>query len=162
MAMAYLWRMVGLGALAAALATGAAHAQALQTRASGLTLAETEISTCLCLEREVATRQSELTVRRHAYEGLGSTILDAEAAIDRDRPAVDVNDPAAIARFRRRVDELDALKARQDQVTLPDYQAAVASYNERVAQYTQGCSGRTFDQAVIDQVRPNLICRMGQ
>jgi hypothetical protein len=158
MAMAYLWRLVRLGAVAAALvAAGGARAQT----APGPTPAETETSTCLCLEGELATRQAELTVRRHAYEGLATTIHDAEGALARDRSAVDVSDPVAVDRFRRRLDALDAMKARQDQVTFPDYQAAVASYNERVAQYARAC-GHALDPAVVAQVRPNLICRMGQ
>jgi hypothetical protein len=129
----------------------------------GMTLSSPiEISSCLCLEREIATRQAELTVRRNAYVALVREIAEAESAIARDRARVDVNDQAAVDAFKRRMDQLDAMKARQDQVTLPDYQAAVAGYNERVAQYTQRCSGRVLDPVVTEQVRANLICRMGE
>src|SRR5271156_2314318 len=100
-----------------------------------------DVSACLCLERAIDSRQSELTVRRNEYEALAREIADAQAAIDRQRPLVDVNNQYAIDDFKRRLDALDALKARQEQVTLPDYQAAVARYNDRVAQYTQRCSG---------------------
>jgi hypothetical protein len=119
-----------------------------------------DVSSCLCLERDIATRQGELTVRRNAYETLARQISDAEAAIARDRPQVDVNSQASVDAFKRRLDELDAMKTRQDQGALPDYQAAVAGYNQRVAQYTQRCSGRPLDAGVAEQVRTNLVCRM--
>ncbi len=160
------WRIVRLGLLAT---TGllVADAPRAQTPASpppsgARVTSPYEISSCLCLEREMATRQSEMTVRRNAYETLAHQIADTQTAIDRDRPRVDVNDPVAVEAFKRRLDELDVLKTRQDQVTLPDYQAAVGTYNERVAQYTNLCSGRILDPAVTEQVRGNLVCRMGQ
>jgi hypothetical protein len=121
-----------------------------------------EISSCLCLERELANRQSELTVRRNAFETLTREVAEAQSALDRDRPRVDVNSQYAVDAFRQRVEQLEAMKARRDQVALPDYQSAVAAFNERVAQYTQRCSGRTLDPRVTEQVRQNLVCRMDQ
>jgi hypothetical protein len=174
--MARFRRMTGGGSLVvmALVAAGGGHAQAPApplvpppitpaVPPPGATLSSPiEISYCLCLERDIATRQAELTVRRNAYETLAREIAEAEAAIARDRPRVNVNDPTAIDAFKRRLDQLDAMKARQLQVTLPDYQTAVAGYNERVAQYTQRCSGRVLDPRVTEQVRANLICRMDQ
>jgi hypothetical protein len=160
-------------ALAALLAgAGPGQAQTVQTQTlPAQTPVETpgpvltspfDISFCLCLEREIQTRQAELTVRGNAYEGLAKEIREIEAALDRERPRVDVNDQAAVDAFRQRLERLDALKARQDQVTLPDYHAAATSYNERVAQYTQRCSGRPLDPAAAEQVRASLVCRLDQ
>ncbi|MBI3515854.1 MAG: hypothetical protein HY060_17615 [Proteobacteria bacterium] len=146
---------------AAALSAGPTHAQAPGPHLGPTLTSPVEISTCLCLEREIATRQAELTVYRNVYDGLGQAIREAVLAIDRERPLVNVDDPAAVDGFRRRLDELDAMKARRDQVALPDYQAAVASYSERVAQYTQACSGRALDPRLAEQVRQTLSCRSG-
>jgi hypothetical protein len=156
----------GVVALAAALA-GAGHAQTPPDEPPAPSLGTAgaspfEVSMCLCLERAIATREAELTVRRNTYEALAREIADKAAAIDRQRPLVDVNSQAAIDDFKRQLDALDALKARQDEVTLPDYQAAVTSYNDRVAQYTQRCSGLTIDSDVTEQVRATLICKPDQ
>ena len=119
-----------------------------------------DISLCLCLQRDIAKRQATLNERRGAYDQLAGEIRDAQTAVARDRPRVDVNDPAAVARFKMRLDELDAMSARQAQVVLPAYQAAVGTYNQRVAQFTERCSGRVYDPGVTAQVRNNLICRL--
>jgi hypothetical protein len=145
--------VIGLGA--AVMAAGPAAAQ-------GTLSSPAEISVCLCLERDLGTRQAEMAVRRNAYEGLARDIQEAEAVLERERARVDVNNPASVDGFKQRLDVLDAMKARQANVALPDYQGAVAGYNERVAQYTQRCSGRPVDQYVAERVRPNLICRMDQ
>ena len=156
----------GIVALAAAL-TGAGQAQTLPgeppAQSPGPVGASPfDVSMCLCLERAIATREAELTIRRNTYEALAREIADQAAAIDRRRPLVDVDSQAAIDDFKRQLDALDALKGRQDQVTLPDYQAAIASYNDRVAQYTQRCSGQTFDSTVVEQARATLVCQPDQ
>ncbi len=129
--------------------------------AQGLLSSPIDISFCLCLQRDIETRQGEMAIRRNAYETSVKDIQDAEAGLDRDRPRVNVDDQSQVDDFRRRLDALDALKARLAQVTLPDYQAAVTGYNERVGQYTGRCSG-ALDPNVVERVRPNLICRMDQ
>lgn len=154
------WRLLaGLGGILLGVAIAGAPGEAV-----GQTMLRSpiDISACLCLERDLATRQAEMTVRRNAYEALARDIQDGEATLERERARVDVNDPASVDGFRRRLDALDDLKTRQSTVALPDYQVAVTGYNERVAQYTQRCSGRPIDQATVEQVRPNLVCRMDQ
>jgi hypothetical protein len=151
-----LARTLGIGLGMALVATaGGVSAQSMISVPS-------EVASCLCLERDLTTRQAEMAVRRNAYDGLERDIQAAEATLERDRGRVDVNDQAAVDGFRQRLEQVDAMKARQSQMTLPDYQMAVAGYNERVAQYTQRCSGRPLDPLVVAQVRPNLICRMDQ
>jgi membrane-bound lytic murein transglycosylase B len=167
----------GALALAVSLAAGAAQAQMPPPTEApmGMTPAEPpaaplgpvltspfDVSACLCLERAIDSRQAELTVRRNEYEALAHEIADAQATIDRQRPLVDVNNQYAIDDFKRRLDALDALKAQERQVTLPDYQAAIARYNERVAQYTQRCSGHPLDTTVAEQMRATLICQPDQ
>src|SRR4051812_14764374 len=43
-----------------------------------------DIAFCLCLQRDIATRQDEMAIRRNAYEGSVREIQDAEAALERD------------------------------------------------------------------------------
>lgn len=148
--------LAGFGAMLLGAGTGGAPGEVV---AQTVLRSPIEIAACLCLERDLGTRQAEMTVRRNAYEGLARDIQEAEASLERDRARVDVNDAAAVDGFRRRVDALDAMKVRQSTVALPDYQAAIAGYNERVAQYTQRCSGRPIDQATLERVRSDLVCR---
>ena len=145
--------LVGL-LLAMAGPGGAASAQTMLS-------APSDVAFCLCLQRDIATRQDEMAIRRNAYESSVREIQDAEAALARDRPRVNVDDQSQVDGFRRRLDALDAQKARLAEVTLPDYQAAITGYNERVAQYTGRCSG-ALDPNVVERVRPNLICRMNE
>ena len=162
--MAQFRRMARRGALtlAATLFAGTVQAQTPPSTPGAVLSSPFDVSACLCLEREIATRQSEMTVRRNAYEALAREITEHEAAISRDRSKVDVDDPAQIEAFKRRLEALDAMKARQDQITFPDYQQAVASYNARVAQYTQRCAGHTLDPLVVESVRGNLVCKLDQ
>jgi hypothetical protein len=147
------------------LAAGSAAAQSppaappLQTLGPALT-SPYDISLCLCLQRDIASRQTALTERRNTYDHLAGEIHDARVAIARDRPHVDVNDADAIARFKQRLDELDAMTAEQDSVMLPAYQAAVTTYNQRVAQYTERCSGRALEAGPTAEVQSNLVCRL--
>lgn len=151
--MAQSMRMLAAGICVAALTLGAAEA----TRAQVLNTPQ-DISYCLCLERGLATGQSELTVRRNAYEALARTIREREAALDRRRSTIDVNNQAEVDGFKQQLEELDAMKARENQVTLPDYQTAASSYNERVMLYTDRCATHTFDSGVTERVRATLAC----
>jgi hypothetical protein len=147
--------------LAASLLAGTGSAQPQsETSAPGTVLNSLyDIGQCLCLEREIATREADLTARRQAYEALARQIADSQAAIARERPRVDVDSQYSVDSFKQQLDQLDALKERQAQTALPDYQAAVAGYNGRVAQYTQRCSGHPLDPAAADKVRGNLVCQ---
>jgi hypothetical protein len=148
-------------ALAAALLAGAGSAQPQpETTTPGTVLsAPYDIAQCLCLERELAPREADLTARRQAYEALARQIADGQAAIDRQRPQVDVDSQYSVDSFKQLLDQLDALKERQAQVTLPDYQAAVTGYNGWVARYTQRCSGHPLDPAAAEKMRATLVCK---
>jgi hypothetical protein len=147
------------GAVLAALAAGQGRAQTPETRSPVLT-SPYEVSACLCLERDIAARLQDMSARRAAYEALTSRMNDLQADLDRRRKVINVNDPAQVDDFRRRLDELDALQAEQTGSTLPAYQAAVAAYNQRVAQFTERCAGRALDQNVVNQLRANLVCQL--
>lgn len=153
------------GAVLTALASGQGRAQTPQTRtpsapSTPVLTSPYDVSTCLCLERDVASRLQEMSGRRTAYEALTSQITELQADLDRRRKAINVNDPGQVDDFRRRLDQVDALQAELTGTTLPAYQAAVAAYNQRVAQYTDRCAGRALDQNVVNQLRANLVCQL--
>jgi len=153
------WR--GGLALAASLLAGVGSAQPVpETTAPGTVLTSPyDIAQCLCLEREIKRRETDLAAKRQAYDALARQIGEAQATIERQRPQVDVDSQYSIDSFKQLLDQLDALKERQAQITLPDYQAAVAGYNGRVAQYTQRCSGHPLDPAAAERVRAGLVCK---
>ncbi|MDB5405639.1 MAG: hypothetical protein JWL84_551 [Rhodospirillales bacterium] len=116
------------------------------------------IRACLCQQQSVSRMASELAARRQTYEERKrqADALAAEAASRKSQ--VDINDPAAIAAYSDLLGRRDAaLHALADELT-PQYSAFVASYNQRVAQYNQQCVGQSFDAAVMNQVKQNLVC----
>jgi len=147
----------------AGVGAGAGTGAGTRTEAPGGVLSSPyEISQCLCLQRELATRETTLNARRDAYEALAREIHGAEVAVSDERPLVDVTNQLAVDEFKQQLDQLDALKTRQARVTLPEYQAAVTRYNDTVARYTQRCSGHTLDPEASAQLRANLICNFEQ
>lgn len=119
-----------------------------------------EIAVCLCLERSITQRATEMNARRAAYDRMQQQIAALGSDVERSRSTVDTNNDDAVAAYRAKVEQLDALNADADRTVLPGYQSAVAAYNERVNQFTQRCAGRGIDQAVTAEVRRDLVCRI--
>src|SRR4051794_14157321 len=121
--MAQFRRIVAVGIVAAlGGATWSARAQTPLQNLGPVLTSPYDISTCICLERDISTRQAEVTVRANTYESLARQIAELEASLDRMRSSVDVNDQIQVDDFKARLERLDAMKGRQLTVTLPDYQ----------------------------------------
>jgi recombinational DNA repair ATPase RecF len=116
------------------------------------------IRACLCQQQSVNRQASELAARRQTYDERRrqADALVAEAATRKSQ--VDINDPAAVAAYSELLGRRDAaVRDLADDLT-PRYSAFVSSYNQRVAQYNQQCSGQSFDATVLNQVQQNLVC----
>jgi hypothetical protein len=116
------------------------------------------IRACLCQQQSVNRQVSELAARRQTYDERRrqADALVAEAAARKSQ--VDINDPAAIAAYSELLGRRDAaVRTLADDLT-PRYSAFVGSYNQRVAQYNQQCSGQSFDAAVLSRVQQSLVC----
>lgn len=145
-----------LGLTVAALAVMATAAAA---QAPVLTSRE-DVAVCLCLGQAVASRQTAMIARRGEYEAAQREVARLQADADAARPAVDVNNQAAVDAFRERVLKLDQTRVRMQDEALPAYQAAVTGYNQRVGEFSQRCAGRAMDPAVQAQVRQTLVCQL--
>lgn len=115
------------------------------------------IATCLCQERVIAEQQREIGVRQTIYERTKAEVDRLMAEVERRRPLVNVDLPAEVTAFRELLDELDAAQDRMIRSALPDYQAAVAAYNESTARYTLSCA-TGYHPAVLDAVKARLSC----
>lgn len=126
--------------------------------AQSMLQAPSEIAVCLCLERSIGQRAAEMSARRPAYESLQMRVAALSSELERSRASVDTSNDAAVEAYRAKVVELDTVRNELERSALPDYQAAVTGYNERVTQFTQRCSARPVDPVVTDQVRRSLVC----
>lgn len=156
--------MAGIGARRAAVlgagivvlaVSGAARAQVPPEEAAEAT----EIQRCLCLQREVSQLAAEMAARRAALRRANQRFADLDAQLRRERASLDVNDPVALERYKRLLEERDA--AWKDSVG-PVWAAAndaVARYNARVREYDNSCAHRLFDSVLMRQIQATLTCQ---
>jgi len=117
----------------------------------------TAIAACLCLERTMADRQREMTLRQGIYERVKNNVDRLGQEIEVKRPKVNVDMPADVTAFRELLDEQDAAQDSLMRSALPDYQGAVAAYNETVATFNRSCiSG--YHPTILESVRKTLAC----
>ena len=115
------------------------------------------ITACLCLERTMADRQREMTLRQSIYDRVKANADRLAQEIEARRPKVNVDLPADVTAFRELLDEQDAAQDSLMRSALPDFQGAVAAYNETVATFNRDCvSG--YHPAVLESVRRTLTC----
>lgn len=121
---------------------------------------EVEIATartCLCLERAVAERKFEMDVRNGIFEKAQGDLQATEAEVERQRPTVNVNDPAQVDAFRTLLAKRDAARAQYERVAVPDQQQAVGRYNAVVEQLNATCN-RPITTFAWEAARKDLVC----
>jgi hypothetical protein len=116
------------------------------------------IRECLCLQRSMERASSEMTDKRNSLDQINAELKQADSDLERQRAALNVNDPQSVAQFRQRLEERDALFKRSTGAIVNDVTAAVQRYNDRVGAYNQQCANRPFDSALQAQVRATLSC----
>jgi hypothetical protein len=144
-------RTAVLGAgIAGLLMSGAAHAQ-MPTEAA-------EINRCLCMQREISQLSAEMSAKMAALRRADRRVAALSARLRRERPTLDVNNPAAVEHFKVLLAERDS--AWKDSVG-PVWRAAndaVARYNARVREYDDSCAHRLFDSVLMRQIAATLTC----
>jgi hypothetical protein len=141
--------VLGLG-FVALIAPGAARAQ-VPSEAS-------EISACLCLQQAVATLSAEMNTKTQALNAVQSELADLDAQLARERPAVNVNNPDSVGRYKALLERRDAAYHQSIGPVHADATQAVAYYNTRVNEYNAQCANRPFNSAVVAQVQAHLTC----
>lgn len=140
--------LVGSGLLFLA-ASGATQAQMPPEAAA--------ISTCLCMERDIATLSHEMQAKGGALRDAQQRLADLTEQLQRDR-GYDVNDPEAVARYKALLERHDAAYRQSVGPVVSEAREATARYNAEVNEYNAQCANHPFDSLLMAQIRATLTC----
>ena len=113
---------------------------------------------CACLSLAVEALGADLTAKRQTYDGLQNEIGQLDTQLQSERSTMDVNNPAAIARFRQLLDRRDALFRQSTGPAFSELSQATDRYGARVQEYNGRCAGRPLDPALVAQARATRAC----
>jgi hypothetical protein len=117
-----------------------------------------EIAACLCLRQAVDSLGAQMSGRQQSYDQTVGELSRLDAQLERERGTLDVNNPAAVARFRQLLQQRDALYRRSSGPVLTDVSDVVARYNARVNEYNARCADRPRNPLLIASVQAALTC----
>jgi hypothetical protein len=101
---------------------------------------------------------SEMTDKRNGLDRIDADLRQADADLERQRAALNTNDPQAVAQFRQRLEQRDALFKRSTGPIVNDVTTSVQRYNDRVGAYNQQCANRPFNSILQSQIQATLSC----
>ncbi|MGH7095081.1 MAG: hypothetical protein ACREFB_16320 [Stellaceae bacterium] len=116
------------------------------------------IRECLCLQHSMDRAATVMNEKRRGLDALRDRLSRADAALDRARSTLNVNDPQAVAQFRQQLEQRDAMFRRTNGEIVADVTAAVDRYNHRVAIYNGQCANRPMDAILKNQIEATLSC----
>jgi len=116
------------------------------------------IRECLCLQQSMDRAATVMNEKRRGLDALRDQLARADAALDRARSALNVNDPQAVAQFRQQLEQRDALFRRTNGEIVADVTAAVDRYDHWVAVYNGQCANRPMDAILKSQIQATLSC----
>jgi septal ring factor EnvC (AmiA/AmiB activator) len=116
------------------------------------------IRECLCLQRSMERASSEMTDKRNSLDRIDADLRQADADLERQRAALNTSDPQAVAQFRQRLEQRDALFKRSTGPIVNDVTTSVQRYNDRVGAYNQQCANRPFNSILQAQIQATLSC----
>jgi hypothetical protein len=117
-----------------------------------------DIAACLCLRQAVDTLGAQMGGGRQAYDQTLAELSRLDSQLAQERAAMDVNNPASVARFRQLLQERDAVYRRSSGAMLTDLSAVVARYNARVSEYNTRCADRPRNPVLVASVQATLSC----
>jgi hypothetical protein len=142
---------MGIG-LAAVLPPGAAEAQV------PLPPEMAEITACLCLQQAVSALSADMNAKKQALDTITRQLGDLDSQLARERSAINVNNPDAVARYKALLERRDAAYRQSTGPVHADATQATARYNVRVSEYNARCANRPFNSALVVQLQVNLVC----
>jgi hypothetical protein len=116
------------------------------------------IHECLCMQRSMEHSMSVMTEKRNGLDRINAELRQSDADLERQRAALNVNDPQAVAQFRQRLEQRDQLFKRSTGPIVNDVTASVERYNRIVAAYNQQCANRPFNSVLQAQIQATLSC----
>jgi len=147
-------RILGSWGLGLCLASGVAGTAAAQ----GPPLAPAEIANCLCLRHAVDVLGGEMAAKQQALAELRAQLDRATTELEAARTHTDVNDPAAVARFREMLAQRDALFRRASGPAVSESASAVERFNQRSNEYNAQCANRPMDPGLVERAQATLAC----
>jgi hypothetical protein len=117
-----------------------------------------EIAACLCLGQAVGVLGADMAAKQRARDEINADLSRLDAELQRARAGMDVNDPAAVARFRELLERRDAAFRRSTGLITGDLSSATAHYNARVNEYNSRCANRPRDPGLLASVQATLSC----
>ena len=116
------------------------------------------IASCLCLQRSLDAAGAARLDRERAYEASRQEVASLDAQLQSGRATLNVDDPAAVARFRQLLERRDAAFRQSSGPLFNQFYSAVALYNERIGEFNARCANRPTNPAVLAQVQATLVC----
>jgi hypothetical protein len=117
-----------------------------------------EITACLCLQQAVSTLSAEMNAKRQALDTVTRQLSDLDSQLARERSALHVNNPDAVARYKALLEQRDAAYRQSIGPIHAEATQATARYNARVSEYNARCANRPFNSAIVVQMQVNLVC----
>jgi len=126
--------------------------------APGLSGEAGDIASCLCLGQAADTLHADMTAQQSSYAAARDELTRLDAQMQSARAGMDVNDPAAVARFREMLERRDAAFRRSTGLVTGDLNSATTRYNARINEYNARCANRPRNPDLVAQVQATLSC----
>ena len=124
----------------------------------GLSGEAADIAACLCLRQAVDTLGADMAAQQRSRDAVNDELTRLDAELQAARAGMDVNDPAAVARFRQMLAQRDAAFRRSTGLVTGDLSSVTARYNARVNEYNARCASRPRDPGLLASVQATLVC----
>ena len=113
---------------------------------------------CVCLRIAVDALGADLAVKRQNYDGMQAEIGQIDNQLAAERTSMDVNNPAAVARFRELLERRDTLFQQSKGPGFSELSAATDRYGARVQDYNARCAGRPMEPGLLAQAQATHAC----
>jgi hypothetical protein len=117
-----------------------------------------DVRACLCLQQAVSTLSAQMNAKNQALDAVTRQLADLDSQLARDRSALNVNNPDAVARYKALLERRDAAYRQSIGPVHTEAEQATAGYNARVNEYNAHCANRPFNSAIVAQMQVNLVC----
>jgi hypothetical protein len=121
-----------------------------------------DIAACLCLQRAVDAAGTTMGDSQRAYDASRQEVAGLDTQLQSARASLNVDDSAAVARFRQLLERRDAVFRQSSGPLFAQYSNAVARFNERSGEFNARCANRPTNPVLLSQVQATLVCPPGR
>lgn len=149
---------IGVGRITLVAALAAAAAGIADRAAAQVVRSPDEVRACLCKEQLLADLKGQVQTESRTYEDKRRAFEALDDQVRTSRPQVNVSNQADVDAFKRLLEERDAAADALAGPVTKSYGDAVQRYNQAVADYNNGCAGRSFDPDQVAELKRDLTC----